>query len=90
MSDFRENVIAMSKARPNARASTIVALALAIESSTIPPLNDPDALARWAVCQPTVAAFIAEDKKIQVIKEVRALTGASLAQAKYALDVVLP
>lgn len=87
--NFRDVVIAMANERPNMRVSTVVALALAIEGNAKPSnLNDAAALGRWAARQPSVAVFIAADKKIHAIKEVRTLTGASLLQAKNAIEAI--
>jgi ribosomal protein L7/L12 len=87
VSDFRSHVIAMSAARPNARVSTIVALALALEGPL--SLDDAASLGVWAKRQPAVAAQLAAGERIRAIKELRALTGASLLQAKNAVDRVI-
>lgn len=88
MSDFRTTVLAMAQARPNARVSTIVELALAVESIVLPDLDDAAALGRWALLQPAVKAELALGKKIHAIKELRAASRCSLPQAKNAIDEV--
>jgi len=92
--DFRDIVLAMAQERPNARVSTIVALALAVENATPGDLNDAKSLGHWAARQPEVAQYLGDGTsgagaKIHAIKELRALTNASLKQAKEAIDEVI-
>lgn len=87
MSDFREVVLAMAQTRPRMQAATLVALALAVENATPNP-DDAKAFGKWAARQPEVAQYIAADKKIHAIKEIRLLTGSSLVQAKNAADTI--
>lgn len=86
--DYRTVAEALTAARPNMRAHTLVALAAAICDSAPSDVNDAHALGRWALRQPSIADLLAADKPIHAIKELRALTGAGLAQAKRALDTV--
>lgn len=86
MTDFKTLVTTMAEARPDARVSLIVDLALALEETHPPDLNDREALARWAAKFPAVTDCLKADKKINAIKELRALTSASLKQSKDAID----
>lgn len=86
MSDFRTIVLAMAQDRPHMRAGTLVSLAVAIENAQPPELDDAEGFAKWAARQPEVMQYVRADKKIHAIKEIRALTGASLLQAKNAAD----
>lgn len=93
MSDdiYRRVLIGLATARPNMRASTLVALADAVYAATYTPsLDDAQALATWALGIPEVAAAVAQDKKINAIKELRVACGSSLAQAKNAIDLIPP
>lgn len=85
--DFKAIVLAMAEQRPDARVSTIVALAIAAEKAVrTPDLDDPKDLADWALLQPAVKAEVDAERKIHAIKELRAASGASLLQAKNAVD----
>jgi ribosomal protein L7/L12 len=86
--DFKTALTAMAAARPDADVSLIVDLALAIEHAMPPNLDDAKALGQWAAHQPSVRAELTADKKIHAIKELRALTHCSLAQAKYAIEAI--
>lgn len=61
-----------------------------IDEIPVPPrdLDDASALGLWAAAQPKVKAEIKADKKIHAIKELRELTGASLLQAKLAVEQI--
>lgn len=88
--DYRQTVLALATTRPHMKASTLVALVEALAGPEVKPSdpNDSAALASWAMAQPEVAAYVGSNKKIHAIKEIRALTGASLAQAKNAIDAI--
>ena len=93
MTDFKTAVLAMAKARPDLTVTQLVDLALAVsidEPDGPPNLDNAEALATWAARQPAVAEAIAQNKKIFAIKELRALTGSSLLQAKNAMDIAMP
>lgn len=88
---FRDVAVALAETRPNMRASTLVALALAVaDTPDAPSLDDSLALADWALRQPSIAAFVLAGKKIHAIRELRTLTSASLLQAKNAVDQIPP
>lgn len=86
--DFKTAIVAMSHARPDAPVSLMVDLALALENALPPHLEDAKALGQWALRQPAVAAEISADRKIHAIKELRALTKCSLAEAKNAIEAI--
>lgn len=93
MTSFKDAMLAMAKARPDAPVSLIVDLALAVSADApepVPNLDDAQALARWATQQPVVMEPLNESKKIHAIKELRSLTGSSLKQAKDAIDLLAP
>lgn len=86
---FRSIVLAMAEARPNARASTVVSLALAAESAIVKlDINSPASLARWASSNKEVADFLRDGNRIPAIREVRVQTGAGLKAAKEAIELL--
>ncbi len=86
--DFKAMVVAMASVRPDAPVSLIVELAVAIENAAPPNLDDAKQLGQWAARQPVIATELANDRKIHAIKELRALTNASLKQSKEAIEAI--
>lgn len=86
--DFKTAITAMAAAQPNIEVAVMIDLAFAIENALTPSLDDAKALGHWASRQPAVANELAAGKKIHAIKELRALTNCSLAQAKNAIEAI--
>lgn len=86
----------IARAKPHMSGEVILDIAEAVcvevESiigvSTKPNYDDPHAFAKWAATQPSVMEHIQGARRIQAIKELRALTSCSLVQAKNATDLL--